>query len=92
MHPTVRAFLDHLRTERNASPHTIRGYEDDLALFGTFLDEVWGEGADPAAVDARGLRRYSAWLNGRGYAASTVASARSSGPASSRKRMNRSYL
>jgi integrase/recombinase XerC len=72
MHPSVCAFLDHLKTERNASAHTIRGYEDDLALFGSFLKEAWGEEADPTAMDARGLRRYSAWLNGRGYAASTV--------------------
>ena len=32
-----------------------------------------GEGADPAAVDPVRLRRYSAWLTGQGFAASTVA-------------------
>src|SRR5437588_10567563 len=73
MHPTVVAFLDHLRNERNASPHTIRSYEDDLALFEQFLVEVQGDDADPTEADARRLRRYSAWLNGRGYAPSTVA-------------------
>src|SRR5689334_12875580 len=73
MHPSIRAFLDHLKTERNSSAHTIRGYEDDLGLFSTFLAEAMGEDADPTTVDSRGLRRYSAWLSGRGYAASTVA-------------------
>lgn len=73
MHPTVTAFLNHLRTERNASVHTVRGYEDDLTQFCQFLDETQIEGADPASADARQLRRYSAWLSGRGYAASTVA-------------------
>jgi integrase/recombinase XerC len=73
MHPTVTAFLDHLKVERNASAHTIRSYTDDLALFGRFLEETQGEGADPTAVDSRRLRRYSAWLNGKGYAASTIA-------------------
>src|SRR5262245_47825407 len=73
MHPTVRAFIDHLRAERNASIHTIRSYEDDLSLFCRFLDETQGEGSDPTTADARRLRRYSAWLNGRGYAASTIA-------------------
>jgi integrase/recombinase XerC len=73
MHPSVVAFLEHLKRERNASPHTLRGYEDDLALFGRFLAEAGlGEDADPAAADARRLRRYAAWLSGRGYAPSTV--------------------
>jgi integrase/recombinase XerC len=73
MHPTAIAFLDHLRSERNASIHTIRSYEDDLALFCRYLDEEQGEGSDPSAADARRLRRYSAWLNGQGYASSTIA-------------------
>ncbi|MDR3638022.1 MAG: tyrosine recombinase XerC [Isosphaeraceae bacterium] len=73
MHSTVAAYLDHLRGERNASAHTVRSYEDDLTLFGQFLAETVGASADPTQVDARQLRRYSAWLSGRGYAASTVA-------------------
>ncbi len=73
MHPTVTAFLDHLQNERNGSAHTIRCYEDDLAQFCQFLTETQREGVDPSTADARRLRRYSAWLNGRGYAASTIA-------------------
>src|SRR3954471_13147697 len=73
MHPTVAAYLDHLRAERNASMHTIRSYEDDLALFCRYLEEEQGEGADPTSADSRRLRRYSAWLNGQGYASSTIA-------------------
>jgi integrase/recombinase XerC len=73
MHATVTAFIRHLRAERNASVHTIRSYEDDLALFCRYLDEELGEGADPSAADARRLRRYSAWLSGQGYASSTIA-------------------
>jgi integrase/recombinase XerC len=76
VNPTVLAFLHHLRTERNSSPHTLRSYENDLALFLEFLAEVQGVDislADPMAVDSKRLRRYSAWLSGRQYAASTVA-------------------
>jgi integrase/recombinase XerC len=73
MHPTIIAFLNHLRTERNASAHTLRSYENDLELFCQFLAETQGEEVDPTLADARRLRRYSAWLSGRGYAASTVA-------------------
>lgn len=74
MHPSVVQFLEHLKTERNASAHTIRCYEDDLVLFCQFLEEGGDEqGPDPIEVDGRRLRRYSAWLNGQGYAASTIA-------------------
>jgi integrase/recombinase XerC len=73
MHPIVTAFLEHLRIERNASVHTLRSYEDDLNQFCQFLEETQGQGADPASADTRQLRRYSAWLSGRGYAPSTVA-------------------
>jgi integrase/recombinase XerC len=73
MHPTVHAFLGHLRTERNASAHTLRSYEDDLTLFCGYLNESVGEGTDPTAADPQRLRRYSAWLHGRRYAASTIA-------------------
>ncbi len=76
MHPTVIAFLNHLKNERNASPHTLRCYEDDLAGFGQFLAQSLAidlDQVDPIEVDSRRLRRYSSWLSGRGYAASTVA-------------------
>jgi integrase/recombinase XerC len=73
MEPSVSAFLNHLRNERQASSHTLRSYEHDLGLYCHYLSEVPGEGADPQAVDPSRLRRYSAWLTGQGFAASTVA-------------------
>src|SRR5579864_1601524 len=73
MNPAVNAFLDHLRVERNASPHTLRSYSDDLGLFCQYLSETHRGKVDPTAADERQLRAYAAWLNGRGYAASTVA-------------------
>lgn len=73
MHSSIRAFIAHLRTERQASVHTVRSYEDDLDLYSCYLAEVQGEEADPSAVDPQRLRRYSAWLASRGYAPSTVA-------------------
>ena len=73
MHGSVDAFLNHLKIERQASVHTVRSYDDDLGLYCRYLNDVQGEGADPAAVDSIRLRRYSAWLTGQGYAASTVA-------------------
>ncbi len=73
MHPTIAKFLDHLGSERQSSPHTVRCYEDDLVQFQAYLVESTGEGADPTAVDSKRLRAYSAWLSGRGYAPSTIA-------------------
>lgn len=73
MHPTITEFLDHLRVERNASPHTLRSYRDDLAIFSKYLEEATGPEADPTDADSRRLRGYSAWLNGRGYAPGTIA-------------------
>lgn len=73
MHCSINEFIDHLRIERQASMHTLRCYEDDLALYSTYLEEIRGEGTDPACVNSVRLRRYSAWLMGRGYATSTVA-------------------
>ncbi len=73
MHRSVAAFIDNLRIERQASSHTVRSYEDDLQLYCGYLRELQGEGADPSSVDPVRLRRYSAWLAGRGYAPSTIA-------------------
>ncbi len=73
MHASVQSFLNHLKIEKQASVHTLRSYEDDLGLFERFLKETMGEDVQPAAVAAQRLRRYSAWLTGQGYAASTVA-------------------
>ena len=73
MNDSVETFINHLRTERQASMHTVRSYEDDLALYSSYLAEFQGDQVDPTAADSVRLRRYSAWLSGRGYASSTVA-------------------
>jgi len=73
MHPSVAPFLEHLRTERGASPHTLRSYEADLNQFTSYLVGAVGEGADPIAADSRRLRSYTVWLGARGYSAATVA-------------------
>ena len=43
MHDSVESFLNHLRTERQASMHTVRSYEDDLALYSSYLAEFQGD-------------------------------------------------
>ncbi|MBX6312669.1 MAG: tyrosine recombinase XerC [Isosphaeraceae bacterium] len=73
MHASFSQFLEHLKNERRASPHTLRCYEDDLEQYGRYLEEAQGGAADPMAADARRLRGYAAWLSSRGLAASTIA-------------------
>src|SRR5271165_4316903 len=63
VHSSIGSFLDYLRLERQASPHTVRSYHDDLEVFGRFLEESHVEGGDPTVVDSSRLRRYSAWLS-----------------------------
>ncbi len=66
--PWIRAFLDHLRYERNASPHTVRNYARDVSGFGRWLAERRGlEGPDlwravePADVRAFLAARHRRW-------------------------------
>ncbi len=73
MHASINSFLADLGTERQASSHTLRSYHDDMEIFTRYLEENQKEGNDPTIVNPARLRRYSAWLNGQGYAASTIA-------------------
>lgn len=73
MHPSMNLFLEHLSIQRHASPHTLRSYRDDLDVLGRFLEENHLEEIDPSQITPPQLRRYSAWLHGQGYAATTIA-------------------
>jgi tyrosine recombinase XerC len=66
----VDRFLEHLKTERNVSPQTVRGYSSDLARY---LEWAERESADPLSSDPRILRRYLADLDRARYARRTIA-------------------
>ena len=51
MRAAAEAFLHHLERERNASPHTVRAYGDDLAQFTAHLDGARARAARPEDVD-----------------------------------------
>jgi tyrosine recombinase XerC len=68
------AFLDHLRTGRNYSVHTVASYQDDLERFATYLREHRpGAAADPALVDRNLLRAFLRELAGEGFARRSIA-------------------
>ncbi len=73
MFPSTLAFIEHLRSERNASPHTLRSYTSDLASFGEYLGENTAAAIDPVSVDSKKLRAYVAWLNREGLSPGTIA-------------------
>jgi integrase/recombinase XerC len=72
----VAEFLTFLAKERNDSPHTVKAYGRDLALFTAFCDEHYG-GPDWswAGVDRLAMRSFMASLQERGLAKRSVARA-----------------
>jgi integrase/recombinase XerC len=72
----VAAFLRHLTVEKDASPHTVRGYAHDLREFERFATNHAGNGVSARSlVDAIDLRVVRAWLadlHRRGLDAATV--------------------
>jgi integrase/recombinase XerC len=51
MRQHVRDFLEHLRLNENASTHTVRAYDSDLAQFVTFLAQHLGRRRPDLSVD-----------------------------------------
>lgn len=64
----VAAFLKHLETERNASPHTVRSYGSDLRVFSAYVEEQIGREAAPSKVDHLLIRSYLSRLHHKGLA------------------------
>lgn len=59
MRDLIARFISHLTVERNASPHTVRAYRDDLLQFSAWLDALCGRDDAPAdGVDRDTLRQY----------------------------------
>ncbi len=72
----MREFLQFLKFNRNASPHTVRAYETDLTQFLEFLSER--DSAKPSrvpvtALDADGVRGFLESLHDRGNSRASAA-------------------
>ncbi len=72
MKAAMDRYLYHLRTERNASPHTLRNYESDLRQFLEYLTPP--EAAEPTleSVDHHLIREYVGWLYDQKFERSSI--------------------
>jgi integrase/recombinase XerC len=70
----IKEYLSFLSAERGASPHTLRGYRQDLEQFAGYLKTAAAiETGAPAQVERLHVRGYLAWLAQRGARKSTMA-------------------
>jgi integrase/recombinase XerC len=66
MRAATAAFLRHLVRERNASPHTVRAYGEDLQQFSSYMREALGREPRPEDADHVLIRGFLADLHRRG--------------------------
>ncbi len=64
----IDKFINYLKVEKNASPHTITNYTIDLKAFAAFLGEK-----DISSVDHLTLRRFLAEMRTKNYSKRTIA-------------------
>jgi integrase/recombinase XerC len=69
MTDTPAAFLRYLTAEKNASPHTLKSYGNDLEQFEAFLA---AEGVTPPALTVRHVRAFLVVLHARGLDPASV--------------------
>lgn len=73
MREAVEKFLKYLRYERNASRHTLRNYESDLAQFSAYLQPPGGRPPALAEIDHLLIREYLGYLHDQKLEKSSIA-------------------
>jgi integrase/recombinase XerC len=73
MHRELAQFLQYLRVERGASPHTIKSYREDLSALAEYLADEDGKPPAPGSITTVELRGFVSALHEAGYAKSSIA-------------------
>lgn len=72
MRTAIERFIEYLRVERNASPLTLKSYEEDLITLVLYFEETEGRSLELGEITTLELRRFIADLQQAGYAKSTI--------------------
>ncbi|MFO0790931.1 MAG: tyrosine recombinase XerC [Pirellulales bacterium] len=72
MRPQIGQFLQYLRVERGASPHTLKGYREDLHALAEYLADEQGNSPAPGSITTNELRGFLAALHEAGYAKTSI--------------------
>ena len=72
MRPQIGQFLQYLSVERGASPHTLKGYREDLHALAEYLTDDAGQSPAPGSVTTNELRGFLSALTEAGYAKSSI--------------------
>jgi integrase/recombinase XerC len=72
MRPQIGHFLQYLRVERGASPHTLKGYREDLHALAEYLADGDGHTPAPGGITMGELRGFVSALHEAGYAKSSI--------------------
>jgi len=73
MQPTIDKFLEYLRSVRNASPHTLSNYGNDLEQFRIYLTPPGTETPHVSKIDHQSIREYIGYLHEQGLEKSSIA-------------------
>jgi integrase/recombinase XerC len=73
MRKQVGRFLQYLRVERGASPHTLKSYREDLMALAEYLAGEDGNCPEPGGITIGELRGFVSALHEAGYAKASIA-------------------
>src|SRR6478672_6289104 len=72
MRSQIGQFLQYLSVERGASPHTLKGYREDLHSLAEYLADGEGQTPAPGSITTNELRGFLSALHEAGYAKSSI--------------------
>ena len=72
MRPQIGQFLQYLSVERGASPHTLKGYREDLHALAEYLADGDGTSPAPGSITTNELRGFLSALHEAGYAKTSI--------------------